>query len=57
MFHPTFSKNSFSKIFKSCYVSKFGNKILKFVLTNVPMNPKPQKSTSLTQHLVLTLAQ
>jgi hypothetical protein len=56
MFHPTFSKNSFFKIFKSCYVSKFGNEILKIVLTNVPMNPKPQKSSPLTQHpnLVLT---
>jgi hypothetical protein len=56
MFQPTFSKNSFFKIFKSCYVSKFGNKILKFVLTNVPMNPKPQKSTPLPQYpnLVLT---
>ncbi len=56
MFQPTFSKNSFFKIFKSCYVSKFGNKILKFVLTNVPMNPKPHKSTPLPQHpnLVLT---
>jgi hypothetical protein len=44
------------KIFQSCYVSKLGNKILKFVLTNVPMNPKPQKSTPLPQHpnLVLT---
>jgi hypothetical protein len=56
MFQPKISKNSFFKIFKSCYVSKFANKILKFVLTNVPMNPKPPKSTPLPQHPNLVLS-